>query len=376
MHGNRTGAGPLLLAAGLITGTIMAVSPADAAPEQDPDRTGREIYQATCAACHGMDGTGAPRTQVGFEAPLPDFTDCSFASREPDGDWVGVAYAGGPVRGFGHTMPAFGGAHSVAELQKAVDYIRTFCGDASWPPGELNLPRAMFTEKAYPEDEAVYTVGSTTGSPMAFSNEIVYETRFGARSQWELVVPYDVFEDPATGGWSGGFGDIALGVKHAVWHNAGNGSILSLAGEVILPLGDEDDGVGSGTTIFEPFVSFGQLLPADAFLHVMVGGEVPVDTDRAEREAFWRAALGKTFTSGQFGRAWSPMVEVLGARALESGAATHWDVVPQIQVTLNTRQHVMANLAVRIPVDDPNREPEVYLYVLWDWFDGGFFEGW
>ncbi|MFW5947846.1 MAG: cytochrome c, partial [Gemmatimonadota bacterium] len=86
-------------------------------------------------------------------------------------------------------------------------------------------------------------------------------------------------------------------------------------------------------------------------------------------------ALGKTFTSGPFGRAWSPMVEVLGSRALESGAEVEWDIVPQMQVTLNTRQHVMANVGVRIPTDDA-REPEVLLYVLWDWFDGGFFEGW
>ena len=375
MQGTHAGAGLLMLAAGLTTLTVIAATPADAAPDLDPDRTGREIYEATCATCHGMDGKGAPPTQVGFDVPLPDFTDCNFASREPDADWVAVAHEGGPVRGFDHTMPSFGGARSVEELQAAVDYIRTFCGDPSWPRGELNMPRPMFTEKAYPEDEAVFTVGSSLESPVGLSQEIVYESRFGARSQWELVVPYEVREDPA-GGWTGGFGDIALGVKHAVWHDAGSGSILSLAGEVILPLGDEDDGVGSGVTIFEPFVSFGQLLPANAFLQVMVGSELPTDTDVAEPEGFWRAVLGKSFQSGQFGRVWSPMVEVLGARAFESGAETEWDIVPQLQVTLNTRQHVMGNIAVRIPVDDPARDPRLYVYVLWDWFDGGFFEGW
>ena len=382
MQEQRTGVGLSVLAAGLTTLTILVATPANAAPDRDPnpvgpdpDRTGREIFEATCAACHGMDGTGEARTQVGFDVPLPDFTDCNFASREPDADWVAVAHEGGPVRGFDHTMPAFGGARSVAELQKAVDYIRTFCGDPSWPRGELNMPRAMFTEKAYPEDEAVFTVGSSLESPVGTSQEIVYESRFGARSQWELVVPYEVREDGA-GGWTGGFGDLALGVKHALWHSAESGSILSLAGEVILPLGDEDDDVGSGVTIFEPFVSYGQLLPGNAFLQVMVGSELPTNTDRAEREGFWRAALGKSFQSGQFGRVWSPMVEVLGARALESGAETEWDIVPQLQVTLNTRQHVMGNVAVRIPVDDPARDPQLYVYVLWDWFDGGFFEGW
>lgn len=376
MDGKKSGAMPLVLVAVLTPVMVIAARPVPVTREGDPDRTGAEIYAATCAACHGTDGTGAPRTQVGFEDPLPDFTDCSFASREPDADWVGVAHGGGPVRGFSTTMPAFGEALSLEELQKAVDHIRTFCGDPSWPRGELNLPRPFFTEKAYPEDEAVWTVGRTTGDPTAYSSELVYESRFGPRSQWELVVPYGVHENTATGGWSGGFGDIALGVKHALWHSFESGSILSITGEVKLPLGDEDDGVGAGVTIFEPFVSFGQLLPADAFLHVMMGGEFPTSTARAENEAFWRGALGKTFTAGQFGRAWSPMVEVLGARALEQGAATHWDVVPQLQVTLNTRQHVMANVGVRIPVDDESREPQLLVYLLWDWFDGGFFEGW
>lgn len=375
MHGKLEGAGPMVVAAILVPLSVLATRPGDAAPGPDPDRTGRQIYEATCAACHGVDGTGVAPTQVGFDVPLPDFTDCSFASREPDADWVAVAHEGGPVRGFDHTMPAFGDALGVAELEKAVDHIRTFCGEPSWPRGELNLPRPLFTEKAYPEDEAVWTVGRSLDGPAGYGSEVVYESRFGARSQWELVVPYGIHEGPG-GGWSGGFGDVALGVKHTLWHSLESGSILSVAGEIILPLGDEDDGVGSGVTIFEPFVSFGQILPADAFLQVMVGGELPTDTERAENEAFWRGALGKTFTSGPFGRAWSPMVEVLGSRALESGAEIHWDVVPQMQVTLNTRQHVMANLGVRIPVDDGAREPELLVYLLWDWFDGGFFEGW
>lgn len=71
------------------------------------------------------------------------------------------------------------------------------------------------------------------------------------------------------------------------------------------------------------------------------------------------------------------MVEVLSSRELEDGATIHWDLVPQFQVTLNTRQHVMANVAVRVPVNDTaTREPTLLFYILWDWFDGGFFEGW
>lgn len=51
--------------------------------------------------------------------------------------------------------------------------------------------------------------------------------------------------------------------------------------------------------------------------------------------------------------------------------------VPQLQVTLNTRQHVMANIGLRVPLTNASeRETELVLYVLWDWFDGGLLDGW
>ena len=97
-----------------------------------------------------------------------------------------------------------------------------------------------------------------------------------------------------------------------------------------------------------------------------------------EDEAAVRAALGRTWTTGgPFGRAWTPMIEVLGSRALDGGADIEWDVVPQFQVTLNTRQHVMANFGFRIPTkDEPGRGTQFVFYLLWDWFDGGVLEGW
>ncbi|MFW6083619.1 MAG: c-type cytochrome [Gemmatimonadota bacterium] len=349
-----------------------------------PDTTTpAEVYQAACAACHGSDGTGAPATSVAFEEPLPDFSDCSFATREPDADWAAVAHEGGPVRGFSSMMPAFGDALTDEEVELALAYVRGFCPDPAWPRGELNLPRALVTEKAYPEDEAVFTVSAATESPGAVMNEFVYERRFGARNQVELVVPFGFLDRTGDGvnsaddGWTGGLGDVGVGVKRALLHSLDSGSILSVGGEIFLPTGDEEDGFGKGTTVFEPFLSVGQILPADGFLHVQGGLELPADRDVAENEGFWRAAIGRSFTDGRWGRTWSPMVEVLGVRELVSGEPVHWDLVPQLQVTLNTRQHVMANVGVRIPLNDADtRQAELIIYLLWDWFDGGFLEGW
>lgn len=362
-------AAPILLA-GIPLAAATAFAQAGAG---EPDA--RALYETACAACHGPDGKGVEPSRLGFDTPIPDFTDCSFATPEPDVDWMAVAHSGGPARGFDPRMPAFGAGLTEAELQSTIDYMRAFCTDPSWPRGELNLPRALVTEKAFPENEAVLTTTIATTGDGHVGNELLYEQRLGARSQFEIVVPLLVQETGA--GWQRGLGDVAAAVKHVVYHSLAAGRIFSVVGEVVLPTGKESRGLGSGVTIFEPFVAFGQMLPSDAFVQVQAGLELPVDTDRAEREAFWRTAVGKTITEGRFGRAWSPMIEVLGARALEDEATTHWDLVPQVQITLNQRQHIMINVGVRFPVNDrAGRSTQLITYFLWDWFDGGLLEGW
>jgi mono/diheme cytochrome c family protein len=337
---------------------------------------GKALYLKACAACHGVNGQGVAQSQLGIKAPLPDFTDCNFATREPDADWLAIAHQGGPARAFAKEMPAFGKALSEQELQKVTDYIRTLCTDNNWPRGELNLPRPLVTEKAYPEDEAVISTSIDMENEGSVMNELVYEKRFGSRNQIELKVPFG-FQETTAGNWQGGqLGDVAVGVKRAFYHNYKSGSIFSVTGEVIFPTGDRTTGFGKGTTILEPFLSFGQLLPANSFLHLQSGIELPMLRDKATEELFWRAVLGTSIRPRRWGRTWSPMVEVLGARELESGAINSWDIAPQMQVTLSKRQHIMMNVGVRIPADDAGRDTQLMVYVLWDWFDGGLFEGW
>jgi len=338
--------------------------------------TGKELYEKACATCHGSDGKGASVKQLGLQTPPPDFTDCDFASREPNGDWIAVAHQGGPVRGFSKEMPAFGEALSEEDLGKIMGHIRTFCTNDDWPRGEMNLPRPLVTGKAYPEDEIVLSSFIDMENEGAVMNEFIYERRFGARNQIEFIIPFG-FNQLADGNWRGGYlGDVGIGLKRTFYHNIDKGTIFSIAGEVLLPSGDETVGAGKGTAVLEPFVAYGQILPANGFLQIQTGMEYPIIQGKGNNEAFLRAALGKSFNPNPWGRTWSPMVELLGSRELESGAVNHWDIAPQIQVTLNTRQHIMLNVGYRIPVDDPGRDSSLMIYVLWDWFDGGFLEGW
>jgi mono/diheme cytochrome c family protein len=369
-----------LLAAGL--SAFAATALGAQAPDDFAAMTGAELYGAACASCHGADGRGLDRALVAFEEPLPDFTDCDFAAREPDSDWLAISHDGGPARGFSVMMPAFGAALTVEQERRILAHIRTLCTEPAWPRGELNFPRALLAEKAFPEDEWVIESDVDLGDGGAVSGQFVWEQRFGPRSQFEVVIPYGWVEladgsgAPGATRWGSGFGDLVLGVKHAAYHDAAAGRIFAIGGEVVLPTGDEAKGLGAEGTKTEAFVSFGQALPSDAFVQAQAGAEIPLYSG-AENEGFGRLVLGRTFTSGRWGRSWTPMVELQAKRELEGGMPTALDLVPQIQVSLNTRQHVLASVGVLVPATETTgRSPRLLMYLLLDWFDGGFFEGW
>src|SRR5262249_39201663 len=178
-------------------------------------RTGKEIFEATCVACHGGDGKGTPETVAGFTRPntFPDFTDCKGTTPEPNVDWKSIIHMGGPQRGFSQIMPSFTEALTPDQVDKVVDYLRGLCTEKAWPRGELNLPRPMVTDKAYPEDEVVLTTGVNTTGPAAVTNNVTYERRIGARNQIEVSLPF-AFQKQETKTWFGGVGDLTLGVKH------------------------------------------------------------------------------------------------------------------------------------------------------------------
>jgi hypothetical protein len=71
------------------------------------------------------------------------------------------------------------------------------------------------------------------------------------------------------------------------------------------------------------------------------------------------------------------MIEVLGAKELEAGAKAEWDIVPQMQVTLSVFQHIRLNVGMRVSVNQREGRGNAFMsYLLWDWFDGGFFSLW
>ena len=111
-----------------------------------------------------------------------------------------------------------------------VAYLHGFCTDRAWPRGDLNVPRALVTEKAFPENEAFIITAVPTSYTDRVETRFVYEHRIGARSQYEVIVPFNVVHGP--GWWSRGIGDIALAFKRVVFDSPSRGSILSAGSEI------------------------------------------------------------------------------------------------------------------------------------------------
>ena len=368
--------GVAFMSAGAVTlcpQTLHYAKPPDA-------KAGEVIYKTGCIACHGSEGNGALKSMTVFKRPdtFPDFTDCAGTTPEPNGNWKAAIVHGGPSRGLSQIMPAFGDLLTDEQIDNVMAYLRGFCRNVHHDPlGELNLPRALVTEKAFPENEIVVsTAASASGAPTWTTDVIDERTIIDARTQLETDIPVNYADQNRN--WTEGFGDITLGVKREIFSSLRTGSILSLQGGCLLPTGDSKRGFGAGTAQFEPFAAFDQLFQENTFLQFEAGADLPFDTSVAPRSMFWRSTVGQAIAPDHMlGRLFSPMVEVLATRDFKPGASTDWDVLPEMQITISRRQHVRTGFGVREPfTNTAGRTPQVLFYLLWDRADGKLWGGW
>ncbi len=212
-------------------------------------------------------------------------------------------------------MPSFGDALTAVADQ---------CGDrlrppllrrAAWPRGDLNFPRAFFTEKAFPENEVVYTNTVTRGDDAAVGNEIVYERRFGARNQIEAVVPIDASSGRRN--WTTGIGDVAFAFRRTFFSSTRDvARSRRQARRWRSRQAMRIAGLGNGYHVIEPFAMFGQALPHNSFLQMHGGLEIPSNATKAPKEAYLRTAFGTTYMAD---RGLRPVLVAAGGGALGAG---------------------------------------------------------
>jgi hypothetical protein len=339
-----------------------------------------EMWDAWCARCHARDGSGKVAEPTITVEPM-DFTDCKISSREPDADWELATAAGGPAVGLSSEMPAFGDTLTPDQIRGFVTHIRAFCKESGWPHGNLNFPRPIFTEKAFPEDEVVIlpmithrrpevTIQGGTRVPADsaltdFDVLAIYERRFGKRAMWEIAMPL-ASHDTTGFARRQGIGDIELAVKFVLHTSpdlrAANGisRILSAGFEVVLPTGSEARALGSGTTIFEPYLAAGVLV-GSTYLQAQTKVEIPADSSKASRAFVYNLYAGRDTSSVP--NTWTLGIELNGEN--EELALT-----PQVRKGLTKTGALGAAFGVRIPVSDRHTQGTSFVsYLLWEYLE-------
>jgi len=105
-------------------------SPAAQESQTDPNQlaTGKRVYDANCAACHGINGEGQPNWKVPVNGvfPAPPHDGSGHTWHHPDQVLLEVIAKGGAMPN--SAMPAYADILTEEERAAVLEYIKTFWG--------------------------------------------------------------------------------------------------------------------------------------------------------------------------------------------------------------------------------------------------------
>jgi mono/diheme cytochrome c family protein len=324
-----------------------------ATPPSSPAQTFRD----RCATCHGAGGNPVT-ARVETRTRAYDFTKCSVASAEPDAAWMTAVAEGGPAVGLSREMPAFASVLSRDEIRAVVDYLRALCLDRGWPNGNLNLPRPIATEKAFPEDEVVVLpqVSHGRGEQDRVALTTVVEKRIAKRYNVELALPWTSVDSGL--GRESGIGDLEAAFKAVMFANRAGTRILSGGIEIAFPTGSEPRGLGEGTTRFEPFLA-GGLVAGRSTIQGAFILELPKRAPWTHHAWEYNVYVGRDLTIDP--KRWTLGIEL-------NGESTELALTPQIRKSLVKTGALAAAVGVQIPVlERDDQHTRVVGYLLWDY---------
>jgi hypothetical protein len=329
------------------------------AQEAAMPKTVPEMWNAWCSRCHGKDGTGKVAEPTVTVEPM-DFTNCSLSTPEGDSDWEAVISKGGPIVGLSSQMPAFGDFLTAAQVSEFVGFIKQFCTERGWPSGNLNLPRPLFAEKAFLENEFILApvASHRQDEPKEYELAAIYERRLGKRAQFEAVLPIGSLD--AGSGRNAGIGDIELGLKYALNPMTSN-HLLTAGIDFVLPTGSEEKGLGGGLYGFEPYLATATTLGSRSYLQTQIKLELPSENTWEDQVTVYNIYLGfdakllpSTFTYG---------VEL-------NGENDELAFTPQIRKGLSKSGALAGAFGVRLPINKRDEQGVKWVgYLLWEYLE-------
>jgi mono/diheme cytochrome c family protein len=342
----------------LVAFTAPAFAQADAA--QVPT-TVPEMWKAWCARCHGEDGRGNVKEPTVTIRPI-DFTECSVTSGEADPDWAGVITKGGHASGLSDQMPAFGEALKPDTIDGFVKYLRGLCTERGWPDGNLNLPRPIFTEKAFPEDELVLApvASHVKGEPTEWSLATIFEKRISKRFQLELLGP--VSSVSLNGERQTGYSDTEIGLKTVLNPNAKN-HLATFGFDFVMPTGDADRGLSEGAG-FEPYIATASAW-GTSYLQTQFKLELPKTNTWDDKVGVYRIYVGHDLNVAPTG--WTVGLELVG----ENDEVA---LAPQIRKGLSKTGAIAGGIGVSLPLNKRDEQHvQVVGFLLWEYLERPYF---
>ena len=247
-----------------------------------------------------------------------------------------------------------------------VGYIRGFCAEPGWPIGTLNFPRPIFTEKAFPENEFLLLPEFSDGADgrTQVGLRAIYERRLGRRGHVEVRVPFESVS--AAGARRSGLGDVKLAGKYVVNTDRAMTRITTVGLEVSLPTGDEDDGLGHGTTVFEPYLAFGTTL-GEVYLQTQLKVESPASDPVSDAELGYNVYVVYVgFDLSEFLTTWTLGLEL-------NGVDRDLALTPQLRKGLTRTGAIAVAGGLQIPLTNRDiRRARWVGYFLWEYLDPVF----
>jgi len=335
---------------------LIWADPAAARTQQTPT-TIPEMWNAWCARCHGRDGTGKVAQPTVAVQPM-DFTNCRLTTGEADADWTLAISKGGPAVGLSSQMPAFGEVISAEQVAGFVKHVRGFCKERGWPSGNFNLPRAIFAEKAFPEDELVI-VPMASHNPNEFTTyqvRTIFERRIGRRAQLEAVLP---FESVYLGTRETGVGDVEIGGKYALTPYAKR-FLLTSGFDVSLGTGQSSQIAGGFGATLEPYLAAATTL-GSSYLQGQFKMEFPTTGSWKNRETIFHVYMGRDTSL-------SPDTWTIGIEL--SGENKEFGLTPQIRKGLTRTGALGAAVGARIPLTEREEQGITWIgYLVWEFLE-------
>ncbi len=341
----------------LLAAIVLSVSARVAAQEPAPT-TIPEMWNTWCARCHGLDGKGKVAEPTVTVQPR-DFTECKTATGEADPDWSIAITKGGPAVGLSPQMPGFGDTLKPEQIQGFVDHLRTFCVEPGWPDGNMNLPRPLFTEKAFPEDELVLTpvASHVKGQRTEWRMETTLEKRIGKRWQLELLLPFStaaIDNNRYTG-----FGDFEIGMKYVVNPKVHN-HLVTVAIDVTTPTGSQSKGLGTGEMGFEPYVATASAW-GYTYFQTQLKIEMPKTGPWENKVVVYRMAFSHDVKPSPSG--WNLGIELTGENKDVA-------ITPQVRKGLSPSGAIAGAVGVSLPVNNTDEQGAKFVgYILWEFLE-------